>query len=116
MLKVNMFIYYGVILNKEDYENLTKKHGIKNLYGRIFTTGLTFRDVGEIGKSWTYIIGKENYWETDNITDMSYENNEFSIDNKKIKLTTEDETAIREKLLQLGITNIPKYRIFTCWE
>lgn len=115
MLEVHTFIYYGSIITKEDYENLTEKHGMMDLYQRVYSTGLTLKDVGEIGTTLTYVIGKELNWEMTPVTNLSYENNEFIIDDIKEKIKIDNEDEVRSKLLQIGITNPPKYCIVTCW-
>jgi hypothetical protein len=42
-------------------------------------------------------------------------NDKFIVEGTDIKLKLEDESEIRKKLLQIGITNIPTYKIFNCW-
>ena len=113
-MKFNTFIYYGAKIDKNDYENLTNKLGIMELYSKIFSVGLQFREIGEIGKSWDYVVGKEIKWVQDSVLDMEFINNEFIMNDIHLKIDNEDET--RQKLLKLGITNIPKYYIFTCWD
>lgn len=115
-MKINTFIYYGVLFNKEDYENLTSKLNIGDLYSRVFGVGLRFREVGDISDSWQYVIGKEIHWDINNNIDLEFKNEGFIIKDKNIKLKIEDESDVRKRLLQIGISNIPTYKIFSCWD
>jgi hypothetical protein len=114
-LNMNIFVYYGAELNKHDYENLVDKFDIKDLYNKVYGMGLNFKEVGHIPSSWKYIIGKEIYWSRDNLIDINQFNDKFIVEGTDIKLKLEDESEIRKKLLQIGITNIPTYKIFNCW-
>jgi hypothetical protein len=60
-------------------------------------------------------VGKEIYWNPDSIININQYDNKFIIENTNIKLKLEDESEIRKKLLEIGIKNIPTYKIFTCW-
>lgn len=116
-MAANIFIYYGAKMDKVDYENLTKKHGIMNLYGEAYSKGLTFRDIGEIGNG-KYIVGKEIAWNRNDIISITRKEDEFVIDenNNNLKLSIEEENNIRVKLLELNISEYPKYYVFICWD
>ena len=72
--RVNILVYYGAIIDKEDYENISEKLGMNNFYASIMKHHLNFKDVGKIGESWKYVVGKEIYWD--------YEDHIFSFDVK----------------------------------
>lgn len=112
-MNINLFVYYGAKIDKIDYENLTRKLGFEYLYQTVYSKGLTFRDVGEIGTTGVYIIGKEILWnqgdciKLQNIQEKLCDNegNCICIDEK-----LEDE--VRQKLLDINITNRPEYYFF----
>ena len=99
----NIFIYFGAILNKNDYENL-QLIGIDDLYTKIYSNGLQFKEIGDATSSWEYVVGKELKWEQGLITNI-----------EDFKLSIEDENEIRKKLLDIGIHNQPEYKIFISW-
>ena len=113
-MKINLFIYYGTEINKVDYENLTKKLGVHTLFADIFKVGLSIRDVGVIGESWRFIVGKEINWTLNSVTNFNFINNELYVDGNKIQI--EDEDEVRRKLISIGITNQPSYKIFSSIE
>lgn len=118
MKNFSTFIYYGVIIDKNDYENLTKKYGLINLYSQIFEKELSFKDIGEVGSSWKQVIGKEITYDLNNVLSMEYKNNNFYLlnDKKDINLSVEEENEVKKSLISLGITKSPAYHIFTSWE
>lgn len=112
--RVNLIFYYGAMINKSDYELLTKQLKIDQLYSNIMNAGLSFKDVGKVGSSWNYVIGKELKWEFEK-NYVSYEiiNNELYLDGEKVDLV--DKTEVKEKLISLNIFREPKFYIFTSW-
>lgn len=111
---VNLIIYYGALIHKSDYEMLVKHLNMQQLYTTISQTGLTFKDVGKIGSSWDYVVGKELKWEFEK-NYISYEiiDNELYIDGQKLDVVDKDEVKI--KLASLNITREPKFYIFNSW-
>lgn len=111
---VNLIIYYGALIHKSDYEMLVKHLNMQQLYTTISQTGLTFKDVGKIGSSWDYIVGKELKWEFEK-NYISYEiiDNELYIDGQKLDVVDKDDVKI--KLASLNITREPKFYIFNSW-
>ena len=111
---VNLIIYYGALIHKSDYEMLAKHLNMQQLYTTISQTGLTFKDVGKIGSSWDYIVGKELKWEFEK-NFISYEiiDNELYIDGQKLDVVDKDDVKI--KLASLNITREPKFYIFNSW-
>ena len=111
---VNLIIYYGALIHKSDYEMLVKHLNMQQLYTTISQTGLTFKDVGKIGSSWDYVIGKELKWEFEK-NYISYEiiDNELYIDGQKLDVVDKDDVKI--KLASLNITREPKFYIFNSW-
>ena len=111
---VNLIIYYGALIHKSDYEMLVKHLNMQQLYTTISQTGLTFKDVGKIGSSWDYIVGKELKWEFEK-NFISYEiiDNELYIDGQKLDVVDKDDVKI--KLASLNITREPKFYIFNSW-
>ena len=81
--RVNILVYYGAIIDKEDYENISEKLGMNNFYASIMKHHLNFKDVGKIGESWKYVVGKEIYWD--------YEDHIFSFDIKDDKIIINDK-------------------------
>lgn len=112
--RVNLIFYYGAMINKSDYELLTKQLKIDQLYSNIMNAGLNFKDVGKVGSSWNYVIGKELKWEFEK-NYVSYEiiNNELYLDGEKVDLV--DKNEVKEKLISLNIFREPKFYIFTSW-
>ena len=113
--RVNILVYYGAIIDKEDYENISEKLGMNNFYASIMKHHLNFKDVGKIGESWKYVVGKEIYWD--------YEDHIFSFDVKDNKIIINDKEMedintidIRERLLELNISSEPKLYIFNSWK
>ena len=111
---VNLIIYYGALIHKSDYEMLVKHLNMQQLYTTISQTGLTFKDVGKIGSSWDYVVGKELKWEFEK-NYISYEiiDNELYIDDQKLDVVDKDDVKI--KLASLNITREPKFYIFNSW-
>ena len=111
---VNLIIYYGALIHKSDYEMLVKHLNMQQLYTTISQTGLTFKDVGKIGSSWDYVVGKELKWEFEK-NYISYEiiDNELYIDGQKLNVVDKDDVKI--KLASLNITREPKFYIFNSW-
>ena len=111
---VNLIIYYGALIHKSDYEMLVKHLNMQQLYTTISQTGLTFKDVGKIGSSWDYVVGKELKWEFEK-NYISYEiiDNELYIDGQKLDVVDKDNVKI--KLASLNITREPKFYIFNSW-
>ena len=111
---VNLIIYYGALIHKSDYEMLVKHLNMQQLYTTISQTGLTFKDVGKIGSSWDYVVGKELKWEFEK-NYISYEivDNELYIDGQKLDVVDKDDVKI--KLASLNITREPKFYIFNSW-
>lgn len=111
---VNLIIYYGALIHKSDYEMLVKHLNMQQLYTTISQTGLTFKDVGKIGSSWDYVVGKELKWEFEK-NYISYEiiDNELYIDGQKLDIVDKDDVKI--KLASLNITREPKFYIFNSW-
>lgn len=111
---VNLIIYYGALIHKSDYEMLVKHLNMQQLYTTISQTGLTFKDVGKIGSSWDYVVGKELKWEFEK-NYISYEiiDNELYIDGQKLDAVDKDDVKI--KLASLNITREPKFYIFNSW-
>lgn len=111
---VNLIIYYGALIHKSDYEMLVKHLNMQQLYTTISQTGLTFKDVGKIGLSWDYVVGKELKWEFEK-NYISYEiiDNELYIDGQKLDVVDKDDVKI--KLASLNITREPKFYIFNSW-
>ena len=111
---VNLIIYYGALIHKSDYEMLVKHLNMQQLYTTISQTGLTFKDVGKIGSSWDYLVGKELKWEFEK-NYISYEiiDNELYIDGQKLDVVDKDDVKI--KLASLNITREPKFYIFNSW-
>ena len=111
---VNLIIYYGALIHKSDYEMLVKHLNMQQLYTTISQTGLTFKDVGKIGSSWDYVVGKELKWEFEK-NYISYEiiDNELYIDDQKLDVVDKDYVKI--KLASLNITREPKFYIFNSW-
>lgn len=111
---VNLIIYYGALIHKSDYEMLVKHLNMQQLYTTISQTGLTFKDVGKIGSSWDYVVGKELKWEFEK-NYISYEiiDNELYIDGQKLDVVDKDDIKI--KLASLNITREPKFYIFNSW-
>lgn len=111
---VNLIIYYGALIHKSDYEMLVKHLNMQQLYTTISQTGLTFKDVGKIGSSWDYVVGKELKWEFEK-NYISYEiiDNELYIDGQKLDVVDKDDIKI--KLANLNITREPKFYIFNSW-
>ena len=111
---VNLIIYYGALIHKSDYEMLVKHLNMQQLYTTISQTGLTFKDVGKIGSSWDYVVGKELKWEFEK-NYISYEiiDNELYIDSQKLDVVDKDDVKI--KLASLNITREPKFYIFNSW-
>ena len=111
---VNLIIYYGALIHKSDYEMLVKHLNMQQLYTTISQTGLTFKDVGKIGSSWDYFVGKELKWEFEK-NYISYEiiDNELYIDGQKLDVVDKDDVKI--KLASLNITREPKFYIFNSW-
>ena len=111
---VNLIIYYGALIHKSDYERLVKHLNMQQLYTTISQTGLTFKDVGKIGSSWDYVVGKELKWEFEK-NYISYEiiDNELYIDGQKLDVVDKDDVKI--KLASLNITREPKFYIFNSW-
>ena len=111
---VNLIIYYGALIHKSDYEMLVKHLNMQQLYTTISQTGLTFKDVGKIGSSWDYVVGKELKWEFEK-NYISYEiiDNELYIDGQKLDVVDKDDVKI--KLASLKITREPKFYIFNSW-
>ena len=111
---VNLIIYYGALIHKSDYEMLVKHLNMQQLYTTISQTGLTFKDVGKIGSSWDYVVGKELKWEFEK-NYISYEiiDNELYIDGQKLDVIDKDDVKI--KLASLNITREPKFYIFNSW-
>ena len=87
---------------------------MQQLYTTISQTGLTFKDVGKIGSSWDYVVGKELKWEFEK-NYISYEiiDNELYIDGQKLDVVDKDDVKI--KLASLNITREPKFYIFNSW-
>lgn len=112
--RVNLIFYYGAMINKNDFEILTKQLKIDQLYSSIMNAGLSFKDVGKIGSSWNYVIGKELKWEFEK-NYVSYEiiDNELYLDGEKVDLV--DRNEVKEKLISLNIFREPKFYIFTSW-
>lgn len=112
-MNINLFVYYGAKIDRVDYENLTRKLGFEYLYQTVYSKGLTFRDVGEIGTTGVYIIGKEILWNQGECTSLMKINNELCIDNEnKICIGEDLEDEIRQKLLDINVTNKPQYYFF----
>ena len=111
---VNLIIYYGALIHKSDYEMLVKHLNMQQLYTTISQTGLTFKDVGKIGSSWDYVVGKELKWEFEK-NYISYEiiDNELYIDGQKLDVVDKDDVKI--KLASLNTTREPKFYIFNSW-
>ena len=111
---VNLIIYYGALIHKSDYEMLVKHLNMQQLYTTISQTGLTFKDVGKIGSSWDYVVGKELKWEFEK-NYISYEiiDNELYIDGQKLDVVDKDDVKI--KLASLNITRESKFYIFNSW-
>ena len=111
---VNLIIYYGALIHKSDYEMLVKHLNMQQLYTTISQTGLTFKDIGKIGSSWDYVVGKELKWEFEK-NYISYEiiDNELYIDGQKLDVVDKDDVKI--KLASLNITREPKFYIFNSW-
>lgn len=111
----NLFVYYGVKIGKSDYERLSNKNGTAGFYGRVLQQGLRYRECGDRNTTWEYVIGAEIYWNYDkNITELEYgEDGNIYIGGKILKINNESE--IREKLLDLDLQAMPKYYIFNCW-
>ena len=111
---VNLIIYYGALIHKSDYEMLVKHLNMQQLYTTISQTGLTFKDVGKIGSSWDYVVGKELKWEFEK-NYISYEiiDNELYIDGQKLDVV--DKNDVKIKLASLNITREPKFYIFNSW-
>ena len=111
---VNLIIYYGALIHKSDYEMLVKHLNMQQLYTTISQTGLTFKDVGKIGSSWDYVVGKELKWEFEK-NYISYEiiDNELYIDGQKLDVVDKDDVKIN--LASLNITREPKFYIFNSW-
>ena len=111
---VNLIIYYGALIHKSDYEMLVKHLNMQQLYTTISQTGLTFKDVGKIGSSWDYVVGKELKWEFEK-NYISYEiiDNELYIDGQKLDVVDKDD--VKTKLASLNITREPKFYIFNSW-
>lgn len=116
MKHCNLFVYYGTKIDRSDYENLTNKLGFSRLYETVYSRGLTFRDVGEIGVTGQYIIGKELAWSCNEPIIINKENNELTIKNMNLLLSEEEENQIRQKLLEMNFTNYPQYYFFSCWD
>ncbi len=112
MNNINTFIYYGAEMNKNDYENQTMKFDVTDIYPKIFSKGLRFREIGEISTSWRYMVGKEIYWSTDNMIEF---NQDLKINNEDMLLSEDEKIEVRKKLMELGITTPPTYKIFNCW-
>lgn len=114
-MRINLFIYYGAKIDKIDYENLTRKLGFEYLYQTVYSKGLTFRDAGEIGKNGVYIIGKEIHWETSDVFELKKINDQLLIreTNSPMYISDELEDDVRQKLLEIDITNKPNYYVFT---
>lgn len=112
--RVNLIFYYGAMINKSDYELLTKQLKMDQLYSNIMSAGLSFKDVGKVGSSWNYVIGKELKWEFEK-NYVSYEiiDNELYLDGEKVDLV--DKNEVKEKLISLNIFREPKFYIFTSW-
>lgn len=116
MKHCNLFIYYGTQIDKIDYENLTNKLGFEMLYKTVFSKGLTFRDVGEIGATSKYVIGKEIAWKINDTIVLDNVNGILSLNDKSITLTEDEENEVRQKLLEINITTYPQYHFFYCWD
>lgn|SRR3712207_1961852 len=110
-------IFYGTKITKSEYENLTKKHNITNLYGLIYEKGLSVKDVGNIN-SWEQIIGEEIHCEFNESISLTEINNEFFVSNNKLNFPLSDDKKeeTRKKLISLGITDTPKYYLFGTWD
>lgn len=109
----NVFIYYGAKITKTDYENLINKLGFEKLYETIHSKGLTFRDVGEIGVSGEYIIGREIAWKLNEPIILKRKDSDLTFNDNNINLGFEVENDIRQKLLEINITNYPEYYVFS---
>lgn len=114
MKEKHFFIYYGVKIDKVDFERLSNKSDMDGFYSTVMSHGLTFRECGEIGKTWQYIIGREIYWSMNEMcVPFLIEDGNIIINKEKLVLGNENE--IREKLLDLDIKSEPQYLIFSCW-
>ena len=112
-MNINLFIYYGAKIDKIDYENLTRKLGFEYLYKTVYSKGLTFRDVGEIGATGMYIIGQEILWNQGDCVQLK-KIQEQLCDNAGNSICIDEklEDEIRQKLLDINITNHPQYYFF----
>ncbi len=114
MRENHFFIYYGVKIDKVDFERLSNKSDMSGFYNSVMSHGLRFRECGEIGKTWEFVIGREIYWSINKmITPFEIKDGNIIIEGEKLVLGNEDE--IREKLLDLDIKGEPQYLIFSCW-
>ena len=112
-MNINLFIYYGAKIDKIDYENLTRKLGFEYLYKTVYSTGLTFRDVGEVGATGVYIIGKEILWNQGDYVQLARIQDKLC-DNEDNTICIDEnlEDEVRQKLLDINITNHPQYYFF----
>ena len=112
-MNINLFIYYGAKIDKIDYENLTRKLGFEYLYKTVYSKGLTFRDVGEAGATGVYIIGKEILWNQGDCVQLARIQDKLC-DNEDNTICIDEnlEDEVRQKLLDINITNRPQYYFF----
>ena len=101
---VNLIIYYGALIHKSDYEMLVKHLNMQQLYTTISQTGLTFKDVGKIGSSWDYVVGKElkcefeklkkNWGEKYQRLEDKYTKLKYKYENQKMMIPQRDNQKI----------------------
>lgn len=113
--KVNLLVYYGSIIDKQDFENISEKLGMQHFYNQISKHGLKFKDVGQIGTTWQYVVGKELFWDfTDHIFSFKFEDGNLIIDEQDVGEL--DKIDVKEKLLELNISAEPKFYVFNSWK
>lgn len=112
-MKSQLNIFYGSLITKNDYENLVHFYKMNNLYSLIYKNNLQIMDVGEVGKSWSYVVGKEIYIDYNNLLEL---NNNLINKETNMILTDDEKVDIRNKLIKLNINKSPNYYIFSTFQ
>lgn len=119
----DVFIYYGVILDRSNIHELALFHGFSTVYDFVESQELQHQMIGNNGFTNLMIVGKEIHWDYgSHVTELTFlEDNinlksELYVDDQIRPFQNEMEyeyNDIELKLNKLGITSKPKHYIIT---
>lgn len=118
----NVFIYYGVILNKSEAYDLAIENNESSIYDVVQQVGLKTQLVGHDSYSDELVIGEEVFWNYGNgamklefTEKVEISTIEVESEENKAALNNVKESEVTEKLRSIGINGQANYYVISSY-